>query len=154
MDVRYVLFVPLLLGGCSPLVERYDGHDYLFSSGHRDWNTWEGAREDCASRGYHLVDVEDADENAWITAVARVYSATEWWLGLNDREDESVWVWESGFTGQFSYWASGVPDVSGGSDCAVLSAREDWDTGESAGGRWRDAQCGEWFPFVCERETP
>jgi hypothetical protein len=151
MDVRFILFVPLMLVGCGPLVEQYQGHEYLFVAPHQKVKTWVGAREDCASRGYHLVDIEDADENVWVSAVAGVYESTDWWLGLNDRDEEGVWVWESGSPAEFTTWESGAPGPTPNRDCCMISSWGNWDSGGPAGSVWQHERCGDRYSYICER---
>ncbi|MCB9675812.1 MAG: C-type lectin domain-containing protein [Alphaproteobacteria bacterium] len=132
-----------LLAGCGP-VERFGGSEYVFS---RRGESWTGARDDCASRGFHLADILDADEDAWVSAVSLVYGEDARWIGLNDRAEEGTWVWESGAVSAYS---SLDMYPSPGADCAVIVAGQPVDTGLFEVG-WQPARCPGTRPYICER---
>ena len=58
--------------------------------------SWTGAESDCATRGGHLVHIENADQQQTIYNVVRQYHRDHVWIGLNDRASEEHFVWSSG----------------------------------------------------------
>ena len=68
------------------------------------------------------------------------------WIGLNDVEEEGVFVWTSSLKrAEPTFWASGEPgDVGFREDCAILIGSDF---------EWHDYNCETpKFPFVCEKE--
>jgi hypothetical protein len=93
----------------------YNGHFYALSS---TWQTWQDAEAEARSIGAHLVAINDAAENAWLTQTFG-YSYTRdhqgeaghsiAWIGLH--YDLADWIWSSGdvlgFTSYYSLWPEG-----------------------------------------------
>ena len=102
---------------------------------------WPQARSICSGRGYHLVKIDDAREDAFITEYANKYSIGSWWLGLSDLGEERTYVWLDGSLPAHTNWAENQP-----------YHRHDYDCGLAAGanGQWSIARCGSVRAFVCE----
>ncbi|MDP2308417.1 MAG: MopE-related protein [Pseudomonadota bacterium] len=127
---------------CPAAVESYDAHTYLFVTTRTDWVTAQAA---CAALGYHLVDVRDAAEDAWIWAQAEAADpATGWWMGLNDRGTEAEYAWDGGSLSTRTNWRSGEPnDYAGAEDCGAWAG--------DGGGGWNDKNCDtQRLAYVCE----
>jgi hypothetical protein len=117
--------------------------------------TYDAAAALCAGRGagWQLADVGSAAENAF---VARVVGTGEFWLGGNDRTTEGAWAWDGSGTqfwsggatgaaepGVYTNFEPGEPnDGNGNSDCLRMIT----------GGAWRDIDCAQEYPAVCESE--
>ena len=125
---------------CGCAVFERAGHVYLFCNAAQSWT---GARDYCAARGYALATVDDGGENTWITDTALGISDEPWWIGLNDRGAEGTFTWVSGTGSSYRNWASGQPNDWFGQDCVNIERGGDR-------GRWGDAECSESKPFVCE----
>ena len=105
---------------------------------------WVEAARACRERGMHLVTIDDAAEDGWLTAVALTLGGNNWWMGFNDRATEGVWVWD-GPPSSTPYldWAVGQPDdFDGAEDCGEFI-----DGGHD---RWNDEDCATVHPYVCE----
>jgi hypothetical protein len=115
---------------------------------------YDAAAAACAARGtgWRLADIGSAAENAF---VVRVIGTGEFWLGGTDRATEGTWVWSDGtqfwtggatgsvVAGQYANWDPGEPNNAGGnSHCLRMIA----------GGAWRDIDCAQEYPAVCESE--
>jgi hypothetical protein len=85
------------------------------------------------------VEVEEATLDL-IEDVAPEFPA-DWWIGANDVANEGEWVDASGASLGFSQWADGEPDGGEAEDCVLFSL---------PGRGWRDADCDDAHPVVCE----
>ena len=64
----------------------------------------------------------------------------DFWIGLNDLDNEATFTWVSTVASTFTLWATNQPDdYKGKEDCVVAGASD-----------WQDTRCGRRFPFVCE----
>jgi hypothetical protein len=69
-------------------------------------------------------------------------ATTEFWIGINDRNVEGTFVWQSGRPVTYTNWASGEPNNSGGEDCTEYY---------TSNGLWNDEGCTDQdIAFVCE----
>ncbi|GDX78720.1 hypothetical protein LBMAG42_05310 [Deltaproteobacteria bacterium] len=128
-------------GDCPAEVVTYDDHAYFFVTGAA---TWTAAQTGCDSVGYHLVDVRDAAEEAWIWGEAEAALPTAaWWQGANDQAAEGTFEWDGGSASTYANWRAGEPNDFGGSeDCAAFA--------DDGGGAWNDRDCANTYPYICE----
>lgn len=66
-----------------------------------------------------------------------------YWIGLNDRRNESQFVWSDGTPynrSVYSNWYPGEPNDRAGEDCVELY-----------GSRWNDDNCKKEYSYICER---
>ena len=130
-----------------------NGPTYLLCNSNANWPT---ARATCASvMGFHLIQIDDAGENAWVrTAATTAFGAVDIHIGASDGVAEGVWrwdgsdeqFWQGGSGGmavnaRFAAWANGEPNDDGTEDCAE----------QRPNGQWNDGSCGNGQRFVCER---
>jgi hypothetical protein len=127
--------------GCPFPVSTRASHAYMFVT---DKVSWFAARDYCVQRGYHLVTIEDAVENVWVTSKGGGI-----WIGLNDLMSEARWVWENGSNGTWRNWNAATGEPNGGSalypedeDCAYLVSQ----------GTWYDGPCSVLKSFICEAQ--
>lgn len=155
------LAVLLLLGGAGCADEADDditqitsevrvsgpnGHTYEFRT---DAKTFQQAQAFCTTIGFHLADIRDATEDAWLLdQERRVFGGGGWWFGYSDSMLEGTWRWSSGRGNGYVNWHAGEPNNATNEDCAVLNTFSD--------GKWNDANCNSVFRFVCEigADTP
>lgn len=100
------------------------------------------AAEYCANQGGALVQIDDADENAVVLAMATGRLNERWWIGGTDADEEGVFVGADGLPLAYTNWGPNEPNDGGsGEDCIEL--RTD--------GLWNDTGCTVRVnPFVCE----
>jgi hypothetical protein len=101
--------------------------------------TWDDAAQACDGLGGWLVEINSSSENSDVADLAVIPT----WIGATDAAEEDTWLWTDGGSVSYDSWASGEPDDSGGTDCAITNS----------GGRrgdWADASCSSSYPFVCE----
>lgn len=100
---------------------------------------WLVAINHCGARGMMMVSVDSQAENDDLAA--RVSGPA--WLGLNDRDVEGAFVWDTGADFVYNNWVPGQPDNMGsgaGEDCVSMQAD----------GAWRDEWCNELRMPLCE----
>jgi hypothetical protein len=115
----------------------FDGHEYALF-GHLPWHD---AVDHCANIGAHLVTIGSAEENDFVFGLT-----PNTWLGATDEAVEGVWEWVTGEPFDYTNWAPGEPNNSGGDE----SQPEHYLTWAfPPDGRWNDVPDGE-LMFVCE----
>lgn len=90
-------------------VFEYNGNIYAIYDEIIDWET---AKDFCEKSGGHLVTINDAEENSVITEHAKQANTKKYWIGLNDIENEGVFVWTDGDNSQYRNFNTGQPDNS------------------------------------------
>jgi len=65
----------------------------------------------------------------------------EWWIGVNDRDEEGAWVDTTGAPMAYTQWIADEPNGAETSDCVFFSLPDHG---------WRDAPCDDLRPVVCE----
>ncbi|HBF22248.1 MAG TPA: hypothetical protein DDW23_00410 [Planctomycetes bacterium] len=96
------------------VVNPSNGHTYhLLES-----TTWTEAEAGAIALGGHLATVRSQAENDWIWSNFSNWGGQDrdLWIGLNDVATEGTFVWSSGETSSFRYWATGQPDNNGGNE--------------------------------------
>ena len=107
--------------------------------------TWAGAREDCASRGAHLVMFVDEGEMAALME-ERLDSSKEYWLGIHDFNVEAAPECDSatgGCESEFTAWDADH-DNEDQSDCVYMRHDDD-------ATKWFFDQCETPKRYVCEQ---
>jgi hypothetical protein len=142
---------PPAQGSCDEGEFEFESHCYTATDMADDYDA---AAALCAARGagWGLAEIGSAAETAF---VVRVAGTGEFWLGGSDRASEGTWVWSSGtqfwtggatgapVAGVYTNFEPGEPNDNGGnSDCLRMIA----------GGAWRDIDCAQEFPAICESE--
>ena len=87
-----------------------NGHNYLLV-GLGTWSQTDAFAS--SSLGGHLVTINDAAENNWLTANFVTTNPTfNFWMGLNDLDANGTWTWISGEPVTYLNWAPGEPNFS------------------------------------------
>ncbi len=116
----------------SARTETYEGHTYHLVRGEipHDGITWTEAESFAHTLGGHLVTINDAREQAWITNTFTPGNRLDFflWIGLNDAAVEGEFVWSSGQPVTYTNWAPGEPnDFGDGEDYVDLQNFADRD---------------------------
>ena len=110
--------------------------------------TWTDAKHSCISRGAHLVDINNEEENSFLlkTFAGLLVNGKNrgTWIGLNDVMHEGDWRWQDSSTPSFTNWMSGEPsrDASGA----------DRDHVELLLDGWNDTPPNTKRQFMCEKK--
>ncbi len=103
--------------------------------------SYQAAGEACAAMAAHLASYQDAGE-ALEVRDKLLLGDNAYWIGLDDRDREGVFVWATGEALSFESWEPGQPDdFNGNEDCVEQKA---------ASGDMNDLPCGATRYFVCE----
>ncbi|KAJ8414766.1 hypothetical protein AAFF_G00022890 [Aldrovandia affinis] len=123
----------------------FQGSCYLLSTQTANWHTAEGK---CDEQGAHLLVINNADEQDFISDVM---IRSSYWIGLLERGEEGHWSWVDGtdFLTTPHFWDVGQPDEWEvplyGEDCGQLHLNA-----QHGVTRWNDADCSLKHPYVCE----
>ena len=79
------------------------------------------------------------EEESYAKLLAGFSHNTEFWIGLNDIDNERTFVWSDGRTKTYTSWSNGEPNHYDGEDCATVTPLL----------KWNDAYCHFLFFFVC-----
>lgn len=90
----------------------WNGHTYIFST---TTATFAQARATATAAGGHLVTINDAAENVWLTqqTTSRWGSVSNVWMGFTDELVEGTWGWDSGEPVTFTNWWGSEPNNAG-----------------------------------------
>jgi len=104
---------------------------------------WESARRDCLGSCGDLVTIADQLEMSFVyNNFSKVWNQ-HYWIGLNDRPNESQFVWSDGTpynASVYSNWHPGEPNDRSGEDCVELYRT-----------RWNDNGCKDNGCYICEK---
>ena len=115
-----------------PVVNPNNGHLYYLLSR----NTWTASEAEAVRLGGHLATIRSVSEQNWIfrTFGQGFGGGRLLWIGLNDAEKESSFVWSGREASAYRFWAPGEPNNDlGREDYAAL-----YYDGHSSAGRWND----------------
>lgn len=107
--------------------------------------TYEQAETLCAEQGATLVKIGDRRTNEALHEIATAVRPVEYWIGLDDLDEEGVFRWADGSLPLFTAWDAGEPNDSGGEDCAHYWADRPL---------WNDIPCEVQFGAICQRPEP
>ncbi|KAL3975124.1 hypothetical protein ACER0C_023750 [Sarotherodon galilaeus] len=129
---------------CPPGWTWFGGRCFIFNSSQKNWTD---AESSCETLGGHLASFHSTAEYTFIRELIHTAAGSykEAWVGGNDRETETVWMWSDGSQFDFRNWASGEPNNYGGEeDCMMINHGErDY---------VNDKKCNTNIPFVCVRD--
>uniref|UniRef100_A0A674E3G1 CD209 antigen-like protein D n=1 Tax=Salmo trutta TaxID=8032 RepID=A0A674E3G1_SALTR len=142
---------------CAKDWEYYGGKCYYFSP---DELTWAQSRDECITRGGHLVIIGSLEEQKFLDQKIGSKITTEpeekFWIGLTDSIKENEWLWVDGSSLSTSFWfGNQEPDDwkgenPDGEDCARMGEPGGTKDGKS----WLDANCNKTQRRICETKSP
>ena len=102
--------------------------------------SWSQAEAEAQALGGHLVSIDDAALQAWVTAT---FGGQNLWIGLNDVDQEGSFVWSDGSSVDYTNWAPGEPNQAS-YDYVYLSSN----------GKWYDLPDNQLLRGLVERPDP
>uniref|UniRef100_F6Q1U9 C-type lectin domain-containing protein n=2 Tax=Ciona intestinalis TaxID=7719 RepID=F6Q1U9_CIOIN len=115
--------------------------------------SYDDARASCENMGAKIATVGVRQQQTF-NALKKLFrkSSLYTYIGLTDRENEGVWVWDDGRLAKhyWTNWLNVEPNDSRnneyqGEDCAFITAREPY--------QWNDTPCYNPAHVLCERPT-
>ncbi|XP_056016215.1 low affinity immunoglobulin epsilon Fc receptor-like [Ostrea edulis] len=111
---------------------------------------WTDAENFCQRDRGHLINVDTANKNTFISQQLQILSSLghsifKFWIGINDRENEGVFIGMNGHSLNFTNWGDGQPNNY---DNTCASEADCGTTRKS--GNWGDECCGNLYGFICE----
>ncbi|XP_037641083.1 C-type lectin domain family 4 member G-like [Sebastes umbrosus] len=110
-------------------------------------NTWKNAKQDCASKGSHLVILNDKLEERIVLSLG---GTGRMWMGLHGvRVAAYSWDWTlvDGSTLFYTNWNRWYPEIEGYSGCAYVKQAD-----TSSVETWFVGTCRERYYWICEKE--
>ncbi|XP_020361210.2 C-type lectin domain family 17, member A isoform X3 [Oncorhynchus kisutch] len=142
---------------CAEGWEYYGGKCYYFSP---DKLTWAQSRDECVTRGGHLVIIGSQEEQKFLDQKIGTKISTDpedkFWIGLTDSINENKWLWVDNSSLSTSFWLGGrEPDDwkeenPDGEDCARMGEPNGTNDGKS----WLDVNCNKTQRRICETKSP
>ncbi len=150
-----VLFLVASTASATPVQWSGNGHWYDVYRG--PVSGWDDAVANAASLTWngapgYLVSITSMAELDFL--VSQYGSQTQYHIGLTDKEQEDVWVWQSGEPYVFSFWASGEPnDANDGEDFVIVNWQHQNQTiPNQSAGAWNDLP-NFYSPFIVEYDA-
>lgn len=135
--------------GLALLVQSGSAQTFLGTLSGRDWYisttafTPDNARLYAEIQGGVLATVRDAGELSWIRS--RIGNTIAW-IGLSDRNEEGVFLWDDGDLSTFRNWGFGEPNNDLNEDSVVIN----W----GSSGEFNDWKAWEYAPALYTRKLP
>ncbi|HEX9890428.1 MAG TPA: lectin-like protein, partial [Nitriliruptorales bacterium] len=111
-------------------VWRYGGHTYTLTPRSMSWTE---AEAEASRLGGHLVTIDDAAEQAWVSETFGGWGGWYAWLGATDQAVEGSWVWADGQPIDYQNWDTGQPRSHGSYDYAYLAWNGRWSVTDNTG---------------------
>ena len=121
-DIHFItnMFVAPI-SGCDAISDEGTCYSYFISSG----INWQNGRDMCLVWGGDLATVTSLEENTLMLYTGTTGSRC--WIGLNDIDNENIFVWADGNNGTYRDWYAGEPNNDhAGEDCANTRAHGSW----------------------------
>ncbi len=116
----------------------YNGHVYFISQSSMNWSD---ANNQAILSGGHLVTVNSAAENAFLTTTAQSLGFGAIWLGGSDAAIEGTWQWVDAAPWSYANWNWAEPNNLGNEDYLELVV---------AYGGWNDLAGSTAIPYAVE----
>ncbi|XP_063158089.1 macrophage mannose receptor 1-like [Candoia aspera] len=131
--------------GCSEGWLWFNDKCFQISKGEERKN-WSAARDHCQKLQGNLASIPNKAVQAFLTVHLKS-AAADPWIGLNDKNWESRFLWTDGSGVYFTNWAKGSPHIRNG-DCVFMTRKP-----EKFAGCWRDEHCSAEKTYICQKNT-
>ncbi|XP_027514430.1 macrophage mannose receptor 1-like [Corapipo altera] len=151
---------PLPPGGCPESWVFFGNKCFkVFSSNTTRKLMWHDARDACINLGGNLATIPNEHMQAFLFYHLKD-ATTDVWIGLNDINQESTFLWTDGSTVTYTNWVNGAPeqkqsyfdyyyfetltDVTVETDCVFIMKSD---------GKWRDDSCENERGYICQMNS-
>uniref|UniRef100_A0A8C3N4W8 Uncharacterized protein n=1 Tax=Geospiza parvula TaxID=87175 RepID=A0A8C3N4W8_GEOPR len=136
-SINSTLPSPLPPGGCPESWIFFNNKCFkVFASNITRNLTWHAARDVCFSLGGNLATIPNEQVQAFLFYHLK-HATTNVWIGMNDINRESTFLWTDGSTVSYTNWVNGT-------DCVFIMKSD---------GRWRDDSCDNERGYVCQMNS-
>ena len=108
-----------------------------------DNRTWRDALAMCKQLGRNLVSIHSEEEKYHIKILIKK-SSSNFWIGLNDKSNETLFRWSDGSIFKYSDWAEMQPD--NGAEWEEQDCVQMWREKEF---KWDDDPCFKTKKYIC-----
>ncbi|XP_063422180.1 macrophage mannose receptor 1-like isoform X2 [Mytilus trossulus] len=122
---------------------QYSSYCYKKYSSAAQKLTWEASRDFCRGLGGDLLSIHDQNELNYIKTTLLIDDTT-YWTGLNDRVNETGYVWSDGSGFDFTAWAPNEPNNFNNEDCGQIVGYT------TQKGLWNDNNCYLSLNYICK----
>ena len=111
---------------------------FWVSNENKNWIDSENA---CMDLGGHLASIHSKDENSFVKSM--LDGRYEYWIGLNDRDEEGNFIWTDGSAVAFTDWGPGEPNGQRMENCGhYFTTRK--------AQKWNDVPCNLHKRYICK----
>uniref|UniRef100_A0A8C3N529 Uncharacterized protein n=1 Tax=Geospiza parvula TaxID=87175 RepID=A0A8C3N529_GEOPR len=151
-SINSTLPSPLPPGGCPESWIFFNNKCFkVFASNITRNLTWHAARDVCFSLGGNLATIPNEQVQAFLFYHLK-HATTNVWIGMNDINRESTFLWTDGSTVSYTNWVNGAPEKQQSYFDYYEFERLTDDALESDG-RWRDDSCDNERGYVCQMNS-
>uniref|UniRef100_A0A8C5J7J6 MRC1 protein n=1 Tax=Junco hyemalis TaxID=40217 RepID=A0A8C5J7J6_JUNHY len=144
---------PLAPGGCPESWIFFNNKCFkVFASNITTNLTWHAAQGVCFNLGGNLATIPNEQVQAFLFYHLK-HATTGVWIGMNDINRESTFLWADGSTVSYTNWVNGAPEKQQSyfdyyefetTDCVFIMKSD---------GRWRDDSCDNERGYVCQMNS-
>nr|XP_006816218.1 PREDICTED: uncharacterized protein LOC102809517 [Saccoglossus kowalevskii] len=131
--------------GCSTGWVGFEDNCFLpvYRTGSYNRKTWSAARASCVTMGADLASFHSAEEENYVILNSQIENTWDgFWIGLNDRMDETGFEWSDGSPLEHINWNEGEPNDVNNEDCVEMFF--------STERGWNDLHCDQKKSWVCK----
>ncbi|KAM9308126.1 macrophage mannose receptor 1 [Gastrophryne carolinensis] len=139
-------------GGCPTDWLAYDKQCYrIYGKEEGEIADWDAARSACMQMQGNLVSIPNDVAHAFLTYHLKGFK-TDFWIGMNDRNQEHKFLWTDQRPVYFTSWAKGHPSGSHAyahdddTDCVAIKGGTAMDAGS-----WVEEDCTQKKGYICQK---
>ncbi|NXL83123.1 MRC1 protein, partial [Alectura lathami] len=135
-------------GGCPEDWLLFDNKCFkVFGLDENDTLTWHAARNNCIDFGGNLATISKKENQAFLMSLLK-NAATDAWIGLNDINQEHMYLWTDGSPVYYTNWAKGSRSYYSKDDCVYMKKNP-----VEQAGKWKDEECKTSKSYICQKNT-
>ncbi|XP_027551432.1 macrophage mannose receptor 1-like [Neopelma chrysocephalum] len=137
-------------GGCPEDWLLFDNKCFkVFGLDENDTLTWHAARNNCIDFGGNLATISKKEEQAFLMSLLKE-AATDAWIGLNDINQEHMYLWTEGSPVDYTNWAKGSRSYYSMVNINFITYT--LNPIEQAG-KWKDEGCKTSKSYICQKNS-